>query len=134
VLPASVRMTRSLDFETTVRRGRRSSSGRVVVHALESSLPQESGAGASGDDPVRVGFIVSKAVGNAVVRHRVARRLRHVVGGHLELLAPGSMVVVRALPNAAGATSASLDRDVVRALGRARADLRDVSRAGAGRP
>jgi len=47
-----------------------------------------------------VGFVVSKAVGNAVTRNRVKRRLRHLV---VPLLA-GSRdveVVVRALPAAA---------------------------------
>ncbi len=47
----------------------------------------------------RVGFVVSKAVGNAVVRNRVKRRLRHLVA---TLDAPaGARVVVRALPPAA---------------------------------
>ena len=51
--------------------------------------------------PARVGFVVSKAVGNAVVRNRVKRRLRHLTREHLPALAglPGSAVlVVRALP------------------------------------
>lgn len=61
--------------------------------------------------PVRVGFVVSKAVGNSVVRHRVSRRLRHVVADRLGTLAPGSSLVVRALPPAAQASSAELAHD-----------------------
>ncbi|SDJ41061.1 ribonuclease P protein component [Actinokineospora alba] len=61
--------------------------------------------------PPRVGFVVSKAVGNAVVRHRVARRLRHLAGARLGTLPPGTALVVRALPPAAGATSAELGQD-----------------------
>jgi ribonuclease P protein component len=61
--------------------------------------------------PVRVGFVVSKAVGNSVVRHRVSRRLRHVVARRLGTLAAGSSLVVRALPAAAQASSAELEID-----------------------
>lgn len=66
----------------------------------------------------KVGFIVSKAVGNAVVRHRVARRLRHLMRERLDRLPPDAAVVIRALPRAAGSTSATLARDLDAALGR----------------
>ena len=60
----------------------------------------------------RAGFVVSKAVGNSVVRHRVTRRLRHMVGGRLAALPADSLLVVRALPAAATATSAELAADL----------------------
>lgn len=47
----------------------------------------------------RVGFVVSKKVGNAVVRNRVKRRLRHLAATMETPLAAD--VVVRALPPAA---------------------------------
>jgi ribonuclease P protein component len=53
------------------------------------------------DQSVRAGFVVSKAVGGAVVRNLVRRRLRHLVRDRLGALAPGSTLVVRALPAAA---------------------------------
>ncbi len=64
----------------------------------------------------RVGFVVSKAVGNSVVRHRVSRRLRHLVRDRLDRLPPGSALVVRALPASADATSAQLGGDLDSAL------------------
>lgn len=91
-------------------------------HASGDAVPtRESG------DPTRVGFVVSKAVGNAVVRHRVARRLRHVMRARLAVLPAGTLVVVRALPRAASATSDELAKDVDSALrkfgvGRERSD------------
>jgi ribonuclease P protein component len=57
-------------------------------------------------DPVsrsgpRIGFVVSGAVGNAVTRNRVKRRMRHLAAAHV-LDTPGEIdIVVRALPRAA---------------------------------
>jgi len=62
---------------------------------------------------------VSKAVGGSVVRHRVVRRLRHLVRERLTLLPDGSRLVVRALPPAATATSVELALDLDAALARA---------------
>ena len=66
----------------------------------------------------KVGFVVSKAVGNSVVRHRVSRKLRHVVRDRLALLPAGSSLVVRALPASAEASSADLGADFDAALRR----------------
>jgi ribonuclease P protein component len=66
-----------------------------------------------------VGFVVSRAVGGSVVRHTVARRLRHLVRDRLDRLPAGATLVVRALPASAQATSAELGDDLDAALGRA---------------
>jgi len=71
---------------------------------------------------------VSRAVGGSVVRHAVARRLRHLVRPRLESLPAGSRLVVRALPPAASATSAALGTDLDAALERA---LRTATKAAA---
>lgn len=108
MLPAAARLTRSQDFGLVVRRGRRAGRPRLVVHALTPDVPTL--------DSSKVGFVVSKTVGNSVVRHRVARRLRHVVRSHLTSMPPGTLVVVRALAPAAGASSADLAADLTSAL------------------
>ena len=51
-------------------------------------------------EPSRAGFIVSRAVGNAVNRNRVKRRLRHLAAGALGSVPFPVDVVVRALPPA----------------------------------
>ena len=66
----------------------------------------------------RVGFVVGRAVGNSVIRHRTVRRLRHLVRDELDRLPAGSILVIRALPPAAAADSATLGRDVDAALTR----------------
>jgi ribonuclease P protein component len=75
----------------------------------------------SGPTSPQVGFTVSKAVGNAVTRTRVKRRLRHLTREHLpqlEALPGRAAVVVRALPAAAEASYANLDADLGRTLDR----------------
>jgi ribonuclease P protein component len=69
-------------------------------------------------DPARVGFVVSKAVGNAVVRNRVKRRLRHAAGARISLLPDGTLLVVRAKPQAASASYEELVSDLDRCLDR----------------
>ena len=72
----------------------------------------ETGSGST----VRVGLVVSKAVGNAVVRNRVARQLRHLAAGRLDAVPAGSRLVLRAAPAAAGRSSEELGADLDRAL------------------
>ncbi|GLF96753.1 hypothetical protein SYYSPA8_20670 [Streptomyces yaizuensis] len=55
---------------------------------------------------------MSKAVGGAVVRNQVKRRLRHLIRDRLAELPPGSLVVVRALPGAGDADHEQLARDL----------------------
>jgi ribonuclease P protein component len=108
VLPAANRMRRSTDFSSVVRGGSRSRGAGVVVHQRLNL-----GAGA----PI-VGFVVSKAVGGSVARHRVSRRLRAQVAERLDRLPAGSGTVVRALPDSAEATSAQLGAALDKAFAR----------------
>ena len=51
--------------------------------------------------PAQAGLIISKSVGGSVVRHRVARQIRHALLDPLKKLPNGSQLVVRALPGSA---------------------------------
>ena len=62
--------------------------------------------------------MVSKAVGNAVVRNRVKRKLREIARARLDLLPEAALLVVRALPASAEASYDALERDVDTALQR----------------
>ncbi|MEV6642750.1 ribonuclease P protein component [Amycolatopsis sp. NPDC051371] len=114
MLPAAARLRRSEDFRVVLRRGSRAGRRRLVVHALTTD-PSEA---ADVTSAARAGFVVSKAVGNSVVRHRVTRRLRHLVSARLGTLPAGSALVVRALPPSATASSAELGADLDAALRR----------------
>lgn len=108
MLPASNRLRRSGEFRHAVRKGRRAGRRTVVVHLFVSAEP----------GPPRVGFVVSKAVGGAVRRNLVQRRLRALMADRLPVLPPGSLTVVRALPPAAAATFDELGADVAAGLGK----------------
>lgn len=66
--------------------------------------------------PPRVGFVVSKAVGGAVVRNRVKRRLRAQMTALVGSVPSGTDVVVRAQPGSSTADSAALGAEVRRLL------------------
>ena len=79
--------------------------------------------GGRADDQVKVGFVVSKAVGNAVTRNRVKRRLRHLCRTELATAPGGTRIVVRALPRAASSPDelgVDLSRAWTKALNRVR--------------
>lgn len=95
------------EFRHVVRQGARTGRSTLVVHAAATSAA----------DGVKVGFVVPKAVGNAVMRNRVRRRLRHLVLGQLAATPLGTAVVVRALPPAAS-RPAELPADFVAAWGK----------------
>jgi len=99
MLPAAARMRRRTEFSAAISRGQRSGRRLVAGHLLVRG---------GVDEPARVGFIVSRAVGPAVVRNRVRRRLRHLAAGYLHSLPGGSLLVLRANPPAATARQADL--------------------------
>lgn len=109
MLPANARLRRSEEFRAVMRGGVRAGRRRIVLHAL---------IGTGSGEPSKAGFVVSKAVGNSVVRHRVTRRLRHLVAARLGTVPAGSALVVRALPPAAQSSSSELGSDLDAALRR----------------
>ncbi|WP_029089738.1 ribonuclease P protein component [Brevibacterium album] len=110
MLPRENRLRDPHEFRTAFRTGAKGTSGHVIAHLAhtrESHAP-------------RVGFVVSKAVGNAVTRNRVKRRGRAWAAGRLADLEPGQLLVLRALPAAAEADWPQLTRSLEKALRQAR--------------
>jgi len=118
-------MRHSGDFARTIRSGSRAGGHHLVVHLLLTAPEQTDPTPAP---PARVGFVVSKAVGNAVQRNLVKRRLRAIVSDRLDELPDGALVVVRALPASQGASHAELltavDRSIDVAIQRQRGQRR----------
>jgi putative membrane protein insertion efficiency factor/ribonuclease P protein component len=109
MLPSRYRLHSRAQISRTIRHGRRARRGALVVHVQ---------VGDGGTDPARAAFAVSKAVGDSVTRHRVVRRLRGLMPPLLDRLPGGSEVVVRAMPEAATASTTQLREDLERALER----------------
>jgi ribonuclease P protein component len=130
VLATADRLRRRDEFAATIKSGGRVARGAVVVHLNlgrtdDPVLVQDRATAEYLDDPARAersrpsaraGFVVSKAVGGAVVRNKVKRRLRHVMRARLMDLPDGTDIVVRALPAAATRPYADLENDVIHAL------------------
>ena len=106
MLPAEHRLRDPESFRLAARRGQRRRADTLVTQLWQSG----------GEAPARVGLVVSKAVGDAVARNRVKRRLRHLARVHLDRLPAGAVLVVRALPAAASASSARRGADLERCL------------------
>ena len=64
--PAPPRLKRRAEFLRVAQRGRKAPVAGLVLQALERH----------DDAPARLGFTVTKKVGNAVVRNRTRRRLK----------------------------------------------------------
>lgn len=104
MLPRLLRMHNSKDFQRTTRRGLRANRPTLIVHAVHAPEDVASKDRVWRSGP-RIGFVVSGAVGNAVIRNRVKRRLRHLAAAHVADTSAGMDrridLVVRALPRAA---------------------------------
>ena len=111
MLSAAHRLRSSGAFTDVVRRGRRAGQTTLTAHLL--SAPDD-----GVNLPPQAGLVISKAVGGSVVRHAVARKLRHLLRERMPALGDGTLLVVRAAPAAATATSAELAGDLDRALRR----------------
>lgn len=114
VLTLSNRLTSTQAFGDAVRRGSRAGTGTLVLHLAVSARRDV----AARESPPQVGFVVSKAVGSAVARNLVKRRLRHLARERLSSLPGSAVLVVRALPASAAASYESLGADFDSALTR----------------
>ena len=101
------------DFRAAMKLGRKASSDTLVVY-LKRDL---------GTNQARFGFIVSKAIGNAVTRNLVKRRLRSAARSALPYIGDGAMIVARALPVAGSADWNKLSLDFETALQRLGVEL-----------
>jgi ribonuclease P protein component len=95
------RLLRSGDFDRTLRTGRRAASEYLAVFVSDNEVGRP-----------RVGFAVSRKLGNAVVRNRVRRRLRELVRPLLRRAKGGRDVVIVARARAGDAEFARLRQEI----------------------
>jgi ribonuclease P protein component len=90
MLAKTARISNSADFAKATKSGLRTTSNSLVGYLHLSNS----------NEPARCGLIINKNVGNSVVRHNVARKIRHIIADNLTALPEGSLFVIRALPAA----------------------------------
>ncbi len=91
------RLSRSRDFDAVYRKGRSVSSRYLVLYWFPQEEPGEP----------RFGFSVPRAVGGAVERNRIKRRLRELWRERLESIQPGHDYVLIVRPGLAEAAEAN---------------------------
>lgn len=89
MLPKNARLTTSADFARATKSGTRVTSENFVGYLYISPVTNQ--------EMPKCGLIINKSVGGSVVRHTLARKLRHAVVPHIPKLPAGSLLVIRAL-------------------------------------
>jgi len=105
VLPATNRLRSSKDFARTTKAGHRVTTPSLVLYLLTHK---------EFSDAPQFGLIINKSVGGSVVRHRIARHLRHALRERIETFPNNTQIVVRVLKDA-GSYIADLDEALTRA-------------------
>ncbi|UTX53196.1 ribonuclease P protein component [Leucobacter aridicollis] len=107
------RVTRGEDYRRIVRTGNRVGGALCITYAVPRSI---------GDNPTdtsaRFGFIISKAVGNAVTRNLLRRRMKSVTEEFIRDGVSGVDIVFRALPKSASASFDELRHEMRRSVRR----------------
>jgi len=100
--PRSRRITRRADFQRVRSQGK-SLAGRFLVlgYLRDETLIE----------PIRLGLITTKRIGNAVARNRVRRKLRGIIQRSGEFVIPGHWIVFIARNAAASASSEQLEKE-----------------------
>lgn len=97
-------MTRSTDFDATVKHGVRAVQPDLVIYVRPGNIGLV--------ETPKVGLIIARSVGSAVQRHHLARRLRHVARRVIGGLQRSEHVVIRALPSSRDLGSARLEEEL----------------------
>ena len=94
MLPKNARLTLSTDFARATKSGTRVTSEHFVGYLYIQPASDNS---ANEIVSPKFGLIINKGVGGSVVRHGLARKLRHAAAPQLSKLPAGSLLVIRAL-------------------------------------
>lgn len=106
-LPREWRLVRRAEFDVVYREGRRRAGGTFVIFSRRNGLARD-----------RFGMSVKKALGNAVVRNRIRRRVREILRLHREEIAPGWDMVIHPSRAVAKMNFAKLETELLSLLPR----------------
>jgi ribonuclease P protein component len=103
--PRQARLVRRGEFDAVYRAGKRRSSSHFTVFFRANELPQS-----------RFGVSIKKALGGAVVRNRIRRRVREIVRCHRSEIPRGWDIVIHPKSAFTKAPFAALTADLLRLL------------------
>ena len=108
------RLLKHSDFDRVYKQGRRHFSSHLTVFYLRRTEAASAGVlpGASPENVTRVGFTVGRALGGAVDRNRIKRRMREAVRRNLPTLSTPVDVVLHPRRSVIDLKFATLDREV----------------------
>lgn len=89
MLPKINRLNSAKDFQNVTKTGVRVYCDVAVIYALANPSSQQNS---------QIGLIVSKLVGNSVVRHKTSRQIRNIVKEILPQIPSNIQIVIRATP------------------------------------
>lgn len=89
MLPKNARITTPADFSRVTKSGIRATTESFVGYLYIQPAPKNTQS--------RAGLIVGKSAGGSVQRHRLSRKLRHLIAPELSKFPEGSLLVIRAL-------------------------------------
>ena len=103
--PREARLVRRGEFDAVYRAGKRRSSPHFTVFFRANQLPLS-----------RFGFSIKKALGGAVVRNRIRRRVREIVRCHRQEIPAGWDIVIHPKSTVTRGQFADLQADLLRVL------------------
>ena len=109
-LPRECRLAHKAEFDAVYREGRRRSGREFAIFVRANGLPVS-----------RFGWSIKKALGTAVRRNRIRRRLREIVRLHRREIAGGWDVVIHPRASVASADFAALTAELMKLLPREKA-------------
>lgn len=94
MLPKIARITAPADFSRVTKSGIRASTESFVAYLYIQPASKDID---ERESQRRAGLIVGKSAGGSVQRHRLSRKLRHLIAPELTKFPAGSLLVIRAL-------------------------------------
>jgi ribonuclease P protein component len=107
-LPRECRVVHRAEYDAVYREGRRRSSREFTIFVRPNGL-----------DLSRFGWSIKKALGNAVRRNRIRRRLREILRLHRQEIAQGWDIVIHPRSSAATTDFSALTRELLQLIPRA---------------
>ena len=108
--PRASRLLRCADYDAVYREGRRRSSREFAVFLRPNGLELS-----------RFGWSIKKALGSAVKRNRMRRRIREIIRLHRQEIAPGWDIVIHPRSSVTTAKFSALSEELLKLLPRASA-------------